>query len=1058
MTRFFFAAICLASFCMVSRASEVSSADEFRTRAIDMVNEVSSRRRTTLLFENYQNPRYGERINFVNSFKGNLSFVIRDSVARAVTPIVVGRVYDSSIQRGDFGPGWKLSLTESISISGDRIAYRDATNSEYVLYRRRGGMLASAFLPSLKGEISPGRIVLRDTAFKRVFKRLEGEFLLDRIESLVGGDSIDFEYSRGRLTRVSNQFTTLEFSRNSDGFISEITSSDGVELQYDYSQQGLLDSVTQSSRVQQTYAYGSQGMLDRIMDPDGEVISEFSFWPDGRAAYSSVMGVSREFAYRNLTTQISSDAENDSFVRHSVSGEVVGVQTAAGDRWRVAKVGDRQLLLKVNGNSIAQIGFHPRNRRPTRLVMSRDGAPIRYEFRYNSNGHLSSLGSSVAGESIDARYTGEGVTLYSEAGDEEHISIGGSGLVSRFRQNEKGIELEWNDRGSLEMIRDESGRATELNYNESHQIREIAFPEGITSAYEYESTGLRDFSSYSNGALVDWRYDSLGNLSGIRFEESGELIREDSYRISGGGRLDAITSSAGPGLDFDYDGEGRIERVSAGTREMTVSYDEYARVDEIELDGKVVAAFEPNESQMDPVLSEDDVTSLAVLPLRAGAGIYGSANEIVFGRPSYSHRPLMYFDQGAMRFFVLGAKTALPYSFEKSILHRIGAVKSDSEWTPRPWLLDKPSNALFIPPEFVAVNCYICLGIVLNHNLTLNGESQQFGLVGTPVNVDSDSQVEMCYDPTAGFGFGTTADMSLSYGDGGFDFSVFTALPFLTFLDLNRTKTYSAPGTYSITSNVGCSCNIFAFGAVTRDIFISAIPIPVQIKLTYDDGPSGVTGSNNNTGKVLTALAGANPVAANIPATFFVQTHVWNRGASGPGQANIAAAYAQGHTVGVHTGSTQDHVAHTVRVVAPPYLSAAAGGTNENALKDDMIRAKAYLAGVPGGSVPVYVRAPFGLRDSDVDTVYAEVGLQHVFWDVDTGDSTSSSNFASITAQLATQLVGELLSFNFDINILFHDIHSRTADNTGIPGGYIWQIDNIVRNLGPGLTPVWVAL
>jgi peptidoglycan/xylan/chitin deacetylase (PgdA/CDA1 family) len=209
--------------------------------------------------------------------------------------------------------------------------------------------------------------------------------------------------------------------------------------------------------------------------------------------------------------------------------------------------------------------------------------------------------------------------------------------------------------------------------------------------------------------------------------------------------------------------------------------------------------------------------------------------------------------------------------------------------------------------------------------------------------------------------------------------------------------------------------------------------------LTFDDGPA--YGGSNNTQTVYSALA-SNPVQSNIPATFFVQTNVANRGGSDTGAAVMAMAFAAGHNVRIHTGSDGDHVLHTLRVAQPPY----AGGNN--ALESDMIRAKARIAGLPGGSVPIYVRPPGGEYNSAVLASYAATQLTMKLWDVASGDDLVGANFSSITAQLNAQLNAAFNQGKTDIVILFHDIHSYTAQNLGTPNGYIKQISDIAQAAG----------
>ena len=70
------------------------------------LNDLSARRRTTTMFPNPQSVFAGVQENFVNTSTGALTFLVRDLVRVGGMPIVMGRVYDSTLTGGsDFGPG-----------------------------------------------------------------------------------------------------------------------------------------------------------------------------------------------------------------------------------------------------------------------------------------------------------------------------------------------------------------------------------------------------------------------------------------------------------------------------------------------------------------------------------------------------------------------------------------------------------------------------------------------------------------------------------------------------------------------------------------------------------------------------------------------------------------------------------------------------------------------------------------------------------------------------------------------------------------------------------------
>ena len=80
--------------------------------------------------------------------------------------------------------------------------------------------------------------------------------------------------------------------------------------------------------------------------------------------------------------------------------------------------------------------------------------------------------------------------------------------------------------------------------------------------------------------------------------------------------------------------------------------------------------------------------------------------------------------------------------------------------------------------------------------------------------------------------------------------------------------------------------------------------LTIRFLLTFDDGPHA------NTGRVLRQLA-RNPVQQDVKAIFFVQTRHPQGGGSAEGRAMLAIEHAEGHLLGLHTGTPRGHLSHT---------------------------------------------------------------------------------------------------------------------------------------------------
>jgi peptidoglycan/xylan/chitin deacetylase (PgdA/CDA1 family) len=185
----------------------------------------------------------------------------------------------------------------------------------------------------------------------------------------------------------------------------------------------------------------------------------------------------------------------------------------------------------------------------------------------------------------------------------------------------------------------------------------------------------------------------------------------------------------------------------------------------------------------------------------------------------------------------------------------------------------------------------------------------------------------------------------------------------------------------------------------------------------------------NYTEHVLRTLE-ANSVQDHIKAVFFVQTHVPFRGGSEVGRQLITRMGAAGHVVGIHTGSFQDHVDHRVRAARPPYDWNEDGVLDErdgaNGLESDLLRAQARIEQLTG-TRPGLVRPTYGFTNAAVRASYRTLGLQAMFWDVDSRDALDNGRGPAVIEVNVRQQVRALIRARHQpIIVLFHDINATT--------------------------------
>jgi peptidoglycan-N-acetylglucosamine deacetylase len=199
----------------------------------------------------------------------------------------------------------------------------------------------------------------------------------------------------------------------------------------------------------------------------------------------------------------------------------------------------------------------------------------------------------------------------------------------------------------------------------------------------------------------------------------------------------------------------------------------------------------------------------------------------------------------------------------------------------------------------------------------------------------------------------------------------------------------------------------------------------IKIVLTFDDGPSPAPGYTNG---VLKTLKAPGDGLGCIKAAFFVQTHAPARMTSAVGLGLVKQAFQEGHVIGIHTGSSEDHRCHKSRVKKPADQLPPPLPQGTNGLDSDMIRAKEAIKQATGAT-PNYVRATFGYTNDDCMKVYGMRQLKHIYWDVNSGDADSKTNADKIKANLKSEISASIKKGQYNLIVLFHDINRITAVN-----------------------------
>nr|WP_298143351.1 DUF4157 domain-containing protein [uncultured Pseudomonas sp.] len=211
--------------------------------------------------------------------------------------------------------------------------------------------------------------------------------------------------------------------------------------------------------------------------------------------------------------------------------------------------------------------------------------------------------------------------------------------------------------------------------------------------------------------------------------------------------------------------------------------------------------------------------------------------------------------------------------------------------------------------------------------------------------------------------------------------------------------------------------------------------------LTFDDGPhsAALGGGANRTENVLDALQ-----SKGAKAGFFIQAHALSgegrplRGDTPSGRALIRRMRADGHAIGIHTGGTTDHEAHTTAQAAGRLrgeLESARTFIRDTTASDDQ-----------AGLETTLVRPPFGRSNEAVRQTYTDLGLTNLLWDID-GDPGGEMSLDELKAQVGSgirRVAGNRWRVTTPsapkIVVLYHDIRRGTSTHIGAVIEHIKQI------------------
>ena len=378
------------------------TADPALNSYLPLVAEFDLRRRVNVLFPNPQTLFDGLPVGFVNVGSGNLTFLRRDLVTRANGPLVLGRVYDSRFQGdGDFGPGWRLSLTEELVIGTDSVAYVDRTGA-----RRRFVANADAYVPAKPTPRHAGtRITVGEneaTMFEsdgttRTFKPFGGAGRPWHVASVeTSSRRVDFRYRDGRLSSVVHGTRTMfTIQRDSAGRILRLSDNHGRTVDYSYDWAGQLKDVYDVAGNLWWHEYDAEGRLVAAIGANRQPYLEVRYDEKGQVEQSRT-GREYEYTYRAGHTLVTEGTGEKHEFERNADGTTVGFHSSTGVRWSAQLNANNRVKILTLPDRTLNYDYDTAGR-ITMVEESTSSGSSRQDFSHDRQGRLTAV-RSLGGE------------------------------------------------------------------------------------------------------------------------------------------------------------------------------------------------------------------------------------------------------------------------------------------------------------------------------------------------------------------------------------------------------------------------------------------------------------------------------------------------------------------------------------------------------------------------------------------------------------------------------------------------------------------------------------
>lgn len=815
----------------------VAEVDPVMAGHVELLNEVTERRRVNTFFPNEQTVFNGAQKGFVNTGSGNLTFLRRDLVTVGRLPVVFARVFDSAGTEGsDFSPGWRISIAETIRTNADgSLDYVDDSNSKTRFTNSGGAYITTPAQPSdVKSLVATANgftVSLRNQWTKK-FEHL-GD--LARLTEVIdnNGNTLTLNYdTEHRLTLIVGQNgRSVIIARNVNGQVSQITDDQGRKVSYSYNNKGELEQISDLGGKFWHYQYAND-QLHQVIDPRGNQAALISYHQSGKVKHTKIRQVKHTYEFQGNSTLVSDEAGNTSVYVQNSLGITANITNAQGFVSEIELNSKNEVATLHHNGQARGIFTYDTAGNPERMVRYDAEGSVELTYIFDWKDRVLAI-SGTDGTNRTLSYDPKGnLVSKTENGVTTQFQYNNFGDLMTRTENGEITLYEYNDDG-LQSQLSKNNETSHFAYSDIGRLTSITFPDGNQHEYGYDSLGFRLATQRNDGSFDNFNYDSTGNITNFSGVSSQGNAFSEEYTLNQDNQLTKIEYPSQGQVNINYDSNGNpvtlgLASQALGTQTLSCQYDETGRLTAVLNSVFGESSYQYAETEADIRKQLDERTSGNLADYRRASNTLGQLSQMHYSRShgtpwiTLAWNPELSIMDIPSEMGMVSSSAVREAADQRRRLYNVLATDPQLQRS-----FDKASNSYFLPPEYASANCVF--GIV--GPVSLSAPSTAY--VGTTIQVTA-SVLWVSPNCGAPYYYFTANGQYIGDGIAGFSFDILVDILTTGTLEIvvqvicSLVDSYTKFATKFVTKLSACTNATLISGAAITRLFSYASQQPFE--------------------------------------------------------------------------------------------------------------------------------------------------------------------------------------------------------------------------------------